>query len=155
MSLHTLMHHPIMARLRKPECQDWAKFVIRLALGAVFMYHGYGKLTGLDMTAGFFGKLGIPMPGVMAVFIACVEFFGGALMILGLAVRPVAVLLAGTMIVAILKAKGLVWAKSELEISLLAMSLSMLLGGAGGLSLDAKLMKKGMEEHKDAVPMAR
>lgn len=153
--LHKLMHHPLAASLRQPKYRECAVFILRLALGAIFMYHGYGKLTGLAGVTGFFGKIGIPMPGLMAPFIAGLEFFGGALIILGLAVRPVALLLAGTMLVAILKAKGLVWAKIEFEVALLAMSLSLFLSGAGACSLDARCMKQGAKEHEGAMPIPK
>ena len=155
MLLHKLMHNPVMAYLRKPMHADCAKLILRLAVGAVFMFHGWAKLQGLDVTAMFFGKIGIPMPQLMAPFVAGVEFFGGALMILGLGARLMAFLLACVMVVAVAQAKGFAWGKSELELSLLAMNLSLLLSGAGAYSLDAKMMKKGMGEHDAALPMPK
>lgn len=151
--LHSIMHHPVMARLRQPRHQDCAKLVLRLALGAVFMYHGWLKLNGLEGTGMFFGKIGIPAPEAMAVLVACVEFFGGALVLLGLATRAWALGLATVMVVAILSAKGLSsWAKIEFEVSLLAMALSLFFSGAGAYSIDAMLMKKGQGQHDAAMP---
>jgi putative oxidoreductase len=151
---HKLMHHPLMACLRKPCNADVAKLVLRVAVGAIFVFHGKMKLFGgLAMTTGFFDKIGVPMPGLMAPFIGGVEFFGGILLILGLAVRPVALLHAATMVVAILAAKGLSsWAKIEFEVVLLAASLNLFFSGAGAYSLDALLMKKSASEHEAAMP---
>ena len=155
MSLHKLMHNPAAAWLRKPANAELAKVLLRLAIGAVFMAHGWQKLTGLEGTTMFFNKLGIPFPQLMAPFIGCVEFFGGAAMILGLAARLAGFLLACTMVVAIITAKGFSsWFTMELEVTLLAANLCILLSGAGGWSIDAKLMRKGSAEHAAAMPMA-
>lgn len=155
MLLHKLMHNPLMAWLRKPTNADYAKLVLRLAVGAVFMTHGWQKLTGLEGATMFFGKLGIPAPALLAPFVACVEFFGGAAMILGLAARLAGFLLGCVMVVAIVTAKGFSsFGAMELEVSLLAANLAMLLSGAGAYSLDALLLKKGMGEHAAAMPMA-
>lgn len=153
---HKLMHNSLMMHLRKPCNADVAKLLLRVAVGAIFVFHGKMKLFGgLAMTAGFFGKIGVPMPELMAPFIGGVEFFGGILLILGLAVRPVALLHAATMVVAILAAKGLSsWAKIEFEVVLLAASLNLFFSGAGAYSLDALLMKKSASEHDAAMPMA-
>lgn len=156
MMLHKLMHNPAMTWLRKSCNQDCAKVVLRLAVGLVFINHGWMKLQGLEMTAGFFAKLGIPMPGLMAPFIACVEFFGGIALILGLGTRLVAFLQGSTMVVAVATVFGLkAISGAELELMLLAASISLLLSGAGAYSLDAKMMKKGEGEHDAALPMAR
>lgn len=154
--LHKLMHHPIMSHLRKPCYGDVAKLVLRVAVGAVFVYHGKMKLFGgLAMTTGFFDKIGVPMPELMAPFIGGVEFFGGILLILGLLVRPVALLHASTMLVAILAAKGLSsWGKVEFEVTLLAAAISLLFSGAGAYAIDGWLMKKSADEHNAVMPMA-
>ncbi len=153
---HKLMHHPLMTQLRKPCSTDMAKLVLRVAVGAIFVYHGKMKLFGgLAMTTGFFDKIGVPMPGLMAPFIGGLEFFGGILLILGLGVRPIALLHAATMLVAIFCAKGTSsWAKIELEVLLLASSASLFLSGAGAYAIDAWLMKKGANEHEASMPAA-
>lgn len=43
-----------------------------------------GKLHHLGNVTEFFASLGLPMPAQTAVFIACVEFFGGIFLALGL-----------------------------------------------------------------------
>jgi putative oxidoreductase len=68
------------------------------------MQAGWGKLNNLAHVAQFFTTLGIPAPGPTALFVACVEFFGGLLLILGLASRLTGLVLTGNMLVAYLTA---------------------------------------------------
>jgi len=148
------MHNPLMTPLRKPRNTDWAHLILRLGVAFVFMAHGWMKFQDLEMTARFFGKLGIPVPGTMAVFIAIVEFVGGAFLLPGLATRLVSFLQASTMVVAILTAFGLARiADAEIELLLLSASISLLLTGAGAYSLDARLIRKGIGEHDASMPM--
>lgn len=77
---------------------------VRLYWGGQFMQTGWGKLHNLAHVAQFFASLGIPAPGPMAIFIGCLEFFGGALLILGLASQLTALVLTGNMLVAYLTA---------------------------------------------------
>src|SRR6267378_236913 len=60
---------------------------VRLYWGWQLAQSGWGKLHHLPNVTEFFGSLGLPMPAQMAVFIACVEFFGGIFLALGLASR--------------------------------------------------------------------
>jgi len=64
------------------------------------MQTGWGKLHNLSHVTDFFSSLGIPAPGLMAPAISCLEFFGGILLIVGLATRVIGLLLAGNMLVA-------------------------------------------------------
>ena len=74
--------------------RDVAVLIARIALGVVFIAHGWQKFNewGMDGTAGSFEQMGVPVPTVSAWFSAIVEVVGGALLIVGLAV-PVAGLL--------------------------------------------------------------
>lgn len=80
---------------------------LRVGLGLVFVVHGAQKLFGLfgggglEGTAQFFGAVGIPMPGVMALVVGIVEFFGGIAMIAGAFTHVVSLLLAIVQAVAI------------------------------------------------------
>lgn len=76
----------------------------RLSIGQAFMLTGWGKLHNLERTGQFFESLGIPAPGAHALGIGVLELVGGALLILGLGVRPVSALLLATMTVAIMTA---------------------------------------------------
>jgi putative oxidoreductase len=77
---------------------------VRLYWGWQFMQTGWGKLHNLAHVAQFFATLGIPAPGPTALFVGCVEFFGGALLMLGLASRLAGLVLTGNMLVAYLTA---------------------------------------------------
>lgn len=87
---------------------SWAQspflLFVRLYWGWQFMQTGWGKLHNLAHVAQFFATLGIPSPGPTALLVACVEFFGGALLILGLASRLTGLVLTGNMLVAFLTA---------------------------------------------------
>jgi putative oxidoreductase len=61
--------------------------IVRLYWGWQLAQSGWGKLHNLSNVAEYFGTLGLPMPARMAAFIACVEFFGGIFLALGLASR--------------------------------------------------------------------
>src|SRR5215472_1079285 len=60
---------------------------VRLYWGWQLAQNGWGKLHHLSDVGEYFATLGLPMPVQMAVFIACVEFFGGIFLALGLASR--------------------------------------------------------------------
>jgi len=73
---------------------------VRLYWGFQFAQTGWGKLHNLPKITGFFASLNIPFPAFTAHFISGLEFVGGILLILGLFSRPIALLLAGNMLVA-------------------------------------------------------
>jgi len=74
--------------------------LVRLYWGWQLAESGWGKLHHLSGVAEYFGTLGLPMPAQMAVFIACVEFFGGIFLTLGLASRITGLVLTVNMIMA-------------------------------------------------------
>ena len=61
---------------------------------------GKGKLSNIGKVSEFFGGLGIPLPTLNAYFIGSLECFGSLLIIVGLAARPLSLLIAISMIVA-------------------------------------------------------
>jgi len=77
----------------------------RLALGIVFVQSGWGKLHSLERVTAYFQELGIPLASIQAPFVATIELVCGALLVVGLGTRLVALPLAGTMVVAILTAQ--------------------------------------------------
>jgi putative oxidoreductase len=56
---------------------------VRLYWGWQLAQSGWGKLHNLDKVTEFFMSVNLPSPSQMAVFIACVEFFGGIFFALG------------------------------------------------------------------------
>ena len=131
---------------------SWSHLVVRLALGVVFVAHGGQKVLGwfgghgLRGTIAGFKGMGIPAPA--AALAAFIEFFGGLAMLLGFLVRPAAVGIIVIMLVAIAKVHGRhgffinfqgTPGKGhgfEFNFVLIAMALSLLIGGGGVLSVD-------------------
>ena len=114
--------------------------VLRIAVGAVFLTHGYQKIfkMHLDGVTGFFGHLGIPLPMLAAIVVMVVEFGGGILLITGLATRIPATLLAIDMITALLVfhlRNGYLKTAGELPLVLLAGLICLALSGGGAGSL--------------------
>lgn len=114
---------------------DLALLLLRIGIAYIFIVHGWGKLTGIEGTAGFFGGLGIPVPVVMAWVVAIVEFFGGILVLLGAYAKIPNLLLAIVMLVAILAQEG----NFEFEFILMLATLSLFLIGSGQYSIDHRI----------------
>lgn len=153
--LHKILHHPWLEPLRGETSSHIGFLILRVAVGTAFMYHGYPKLFGNPaMVVNFFNNIHIPFASFFAPFVGCVEFFGGALLILGFGVRAIAAMLAFDMFIAILQAKGLAsWKGIELETVLMASAIALLLSGAGDYSVDAALMARSRKEHEASMPM--
>ncbi len=81
-----------------------AALVTRIAVGIGFFNAGYGKTQRLDKIAEWFSSMGIPAPVFHAWFVSYLELIGGALLVVGLLTRPVAAMLLGTMVVALITA---------------------------------------------------
>jgi putative oxidoreductase len=129
---------------------DLALLVVRVVVGVLFMGHGAQKLFGmfgghgLEGTGGFFEQLGLK-PGKFHAFNAgAAEFFGGALLAVGLLTPVAAVLIIGTMAVAIAAVhlpKG-PWATDggyEYNLVLMAVAFAVTGVGPGRWSLDNAL----------------
>ena len=123
---------------------------VRIGAGVIFVAHGAQKLFGwfggygLEGTAGWMASIGLEPGLLMATMAGSAEFFGGLLLIAGLWVRPVALVLAITMIVAISTVHlqhGLFLANNgyEFGLALLAICLGLAVRGAGSLSADRAL----------------
>ena len=77
-----------------------------LALRVYFFWQlfltGKGKLSNIGKVSEFFKSLGIPLPTLNAYFIGSLECFGSLLLIIGLASRPLSLLIVISMTVAYL-----------------------------------------------------
>jgi putative oxidoreductase len=137
-----------------------ANLIVRLLVGLVFLPEGIKKfLFPEQWGAGRFARIGIPAPETMAHFVGVVEIVAGALILVGLAARPAAVLLLVDILVAIITTKlPLLWratavstnvgfwsmqAESRTDFAMLMALLFIIVAGAGPLSVDARLAKRG------------
>jgi putative oxidoreductase len=124
---------------------------VRLYWGWQFAQTGWGKMHHIAKIAGFFASLNIPFPGLSAHLISGLEFFGGILLILGLATRLTGFLLACNMMVAywtadrealtaIFSDPGKFYVADPY--TFLVASLLVLIFGAGAYSLDALILRR-------------
>lgn len=111
--------------------------IIRIALGIVFIAHGWMKVQNMDMVNGMFTSMGLPMG--TAMIIAWLEVIGGGALILGVLTRYIAFIFAIEMAAAVyftgFFANG--YAQHELEILLGLVSLGVALAGSGRFSIYA------------------
>jgi putative oxidoreductase len=129
---------------------DLGLLIIRLVTGVLFIGHGAQKLFGwfggygLKGTGGWFDSIGMK-PGVtMALLAGLTELFGGLLFALGLLTPLAGIMIAGTMLMAIIKvhAPNGLWSTAngyEYNLTLLAVAIGMALIGPGQYALDAFL----------------
>lgn len=126
---------------------------LRLIAGVIFAAHGSQKLFawfggyGLEGTGQWMDSIGLGPGYFMAMMAGSAEFFGGLLLIAGLLTRPTSIILAITMLVAIVKVhlnNGLFLENDgyEFGLALLAMTLTLAIQGAGKFSLDQVVSKK-------------
>ena len=132
---------------------SYSALALRLPLGIIFAAHGAQKLFGwfggygLEGTGQWMASIGIEPGVLMAALSGSAEFFGGLFLILGLLVRPSALVLAVTMLVAIFSvhiSNGLFMSNNgyEFGLALLAGAVSLLISGAGRASIDSVLANK-------------
>ena len=139
---------------------SWSHALVRLALGVVFVAHGSQKVfgwfggPGLKATIQMFQQyMKVPPPATVTA--ALIELLGGLAMLLGLLARPAALGLIVVMLVAIVKVHGrhgffINFSGTpgkghgfEFNFVIIAMALSILIGGAGAWSIDVLLRSWG------------
>lgn len=146
----------MMKGLDQAKRLDIALLVLRVTAGAIFVFHGYGKLFGGQPGMEGFTKmvtgLGFPMPGLFAWAAALSEFVGGIMLILGVYPSLAAVFTAIVMIVATFMVKKGALPKADPDYALLAMSIAIILLGGGKYGLGKFLPKIPMPKMGDAAP---
>ena len=121
--------------------QPCGALLMRLSLGGIMAYHGYGKVVphgALNHYGHFIMTLGLPY--WLGYVSAYTEFVGGMLLVLGLLTRFAAFAITINMLVALFKVTlhhG--YSGSEYVIALIAIAVMLLCYGAGALALDRKI----------------
>ena len=128
-------------------CFTWAApLAVRIVVGWVFLWSGWGKLHILPRMVENFRSWNIPAPEILAPFVSGMEFVGGLLLLVGLLTRFVAVPMMAIMVVAIVSAK---WADVNSletllgfeEVSYFVMFAWLGIAGPGPVSLDHFVVK--------------
>ncbi|MCH1923306.1 DoxX family protein [Shewanella sp. C32] len=131
----------------------YAPLLLRVPVGLILMAHGSQKLFGLfggyglAATGQWMESIGITPGELMAFLAGSGEFFGGLFLVLGLLIRPAALVVAFTMLVALFTVhinNGLFMANNgyEYALSLAVIAGSLIISGAGKVSLDNWLAGK-------------
>jgi putative oxidoreductase len=139
-----------------PPCVDAALIVVRAVIAVIFVYYGASKLFGwwhgggIHETSLFFANTAHLRPGgFFAVFGGVMEFGGAIAIALGLGVRLVGLALCGDMVIAMIT---VTWTNGinsekvppgfELNVTLAALALVLVLLGAGRFSADALIERR-------------
>ena len=125
--------------------------VLRVALGASFIFHGYPKLS--DPAHALKAFQGYGLPSYFAYISGILEVFGGGLLIAGLFTRGAALLLAievGLVLGRTIVPSVGIYAFGHYEMPLLlgAMAFALVTTGAGLISIDAFTFESGRKSPK-------
>ncbi len=129
---------------------SWGLLGLRLVTGVIFIAHGLPKFgigseSGLTELAGWLGSMGVPLPMLNAVLLACSEAIGGAMLIVGVLTR----FAAATQVIAMLVAGFMVHASNGLTgeggyqwaLLLGAAAFALMMDGAGRYSVDRMMSR--------------
>ncbi|MGW7162660.1 DoxX family protein [Paenibacillus taichungensis] len=127
---------------------DVGLLLIRLVIGLSFMAHGAQKLFGwfggygIKGTGGWFESMGMKPGALVALLAGLSEFGGGLLLALGLLTPVGGILIALTMVIAIVKVHGAngYWSTQngfEYNLAILVVGVALALTGGGQYALDA------------------
>jgi|FEC22Drversion2_1045045.scaffolds.fasta_scaffold00125_90 putative oxidoreductase len=155
---HLPEHGPAPMNVFMTIFYDWSRVVasyftwlaplaVRIVVGWVFLWSGWGKLHVLPRMIENFREWGIPLPEVLTPFVSGMEFLGGLFLLVGLLTRFMSVPMMVIMVVAIISAK---WADVDSletllgfeEVSYLVMFAWLGIAGPGPISLDHLLLRK-------------
>ncbi len=139
---------------------DIGLLVLRLAVAAVFIVHGWGDVfeAGVSTNVENYRGAGIPLPELAAPFAAYVQLFGGMLVAFGALTRPLSagfiVVMAGALIF-VHRGESLVMGQdgsgSGYAFIMCAASIMLLLAGPGRFSVDRLLAERGADRERSAI----
>jgi putative oxidoreductase len=144
-----------------------ATILLRLMAGAVFFWEGILKFVYPNLGVGRFLKLGIPIPGISAPFVAVLEIVGGFCLMAGFLTRFFSALFIIEIMVAILSTKipmlmgtyplalapsppqsgiGLVLHEIRSDYAQIMTSIFLLIVGPGRISIDSLIGKNSQNQ---------
>lgn len=122
---------------------EYGPLPLRILAGIAFIIHGLPKISNIVGTEHFFTNM-IGLPAVMALPIGLLEVIGGIALLVGVLTRIASILfiieMIGSTIVAKLS-RGFVGGY-ELDLLLMAISISLLMTGPGRISIEWNLLKR-------------
>jgi putative oxidoreductase len=130
--------------------KPYASLFLRIALGAVFIYHGYGKVFGESAAMGTaWNPYG--MPSVLQLLVAWGEFAGGIALLIGFLTPIAAIGIITIMAGAIVTVTGkngfnMMNQGYEYNFVLIMMCLALIANGAGACSIDCRCTCKKSPE---------
>ena len=121
-----------------PQSLDLASIILRLAIGTLFVYHGYMKLTPVARKGEWMKTVGLPT--ALVPFAGIVELLGGLGLLVGLLTPMLSILatlwMVSTTWFSIAKAKKKYFGGYELDITLLLLALGLVFVGGGTFRID-------------------
>lgn len=123
--------------MKKHFTPSFGLLLLRVAVGIIFIFHGYQKLAHIDQTVGFFAMLGLAK--FFAYAIGAIELLGGIMLVLGIGACIVAPLLAFVMVFAMLLVKRKMGFQAmEIDLMLLVANIAILSLGCGTYAMKTK-----------------
>lgn len=133
----------------KVKCADGILLAARILVALLFLIFGWQKLLDYPGTVQYLSHVGAPLPALATVIAIVMEFFVSIAIILGVATRPLAALLAlytlGTAFIGhhYWTMTGMARIENEINfyknISIIGGLLVLYVAGAGRYSVDARL----------------
>ncbi|MEP7205590.1 MAG: DoxX family protein [Casimicrobiaceae bacterium] len=74
--------------------EDTLALLGRIALAAIFVWSGFGKISGFSGTAAYIASKGLPLPEVLTAVTIFIEFALGVAIVVGFKARIAALLIA-------------------------------------------------------------
>ena len=130
--------------------------LLRVAVGVIFIYHGYPKLFGHTRdTMQVFAHMGLP--GYWVYIAGVIEFFGGCMLVAGLFTRVAGLLLAIEMAFGLWRVHNIISnpmgvGNYELPLVLAVSTFALATVGAGLISFDQALFHEGRPSPRKPRP---
>jgi putative oxidoreductase len=129
--------------ISRKKLDQYGPLPVRILAGIAFIVHGLPKLSNVAGTEHFFANM-VGLPASMALPVGLLEVIGGIALLAGVLTRIASILFIIEMIGSTIVAKlprGFVGGY-ELDLLLMAISISLLLTGPGRISLEWDVLKR-------------